>query len=498
MDKDRVNSSPNNSSSNRSTQTGGASTPTSTRASTQQTQLGNAAIAQQVRDAASRATSTTQTDDDSLDYGAIGWAVGDAQESQTELDKSVDQKAIALHSAIEDANPSQIYRQLGGAEHTAVKNAFEQRYGVTVTAFMQEHLSGAELSYGLSFARYGKADLQSRVRAVTEDIVGTDHDKLYEILEGATMEERYALANNARVIAWIRNDTSGTVEKRAMQVLRPLMNSSSLSPDARDALFERIKKTEAKLGTSVDNLITRLRARKGVLNDDEPQMVQDVKAWSAARGPTDIDTNANPAIKPLLEWLQSELSPGEFAECQMAIRSGDKPNLAEKIYAASSETTLGFGDIDQDGVWAFIASATLEERQALLGNPQHVAWLRRTLGETYFTEAMKRLEVNATGESATAYSDLLKELDSWLWVSDNQIFQCLEKMAAADLVELRRDDKVRARIEDGVTDVDRFHALIGYTGPRVAGTDRTASEQDIAQLASSDERLVARIEDAVD
>ena len=187
----------------------------------------------------------------------------------------------------------QIYSLLGG-DNQAVKDAYSAFFGRSVQADMRAHLNITDLTHGLAYARYGKADIASRVQAVTWDIIGTDEDKLYQILEAASLDERLALANNPVAMFYIQNDTSGAVRERCMIVLRPLMNHSGLSAAARAALFEHIRQEEAELGNAVATLMTRLRARKGWFNDDEDGMISDVDAWVAGWGGgfPDLDAQA--------------------------------------------------------------------------------------------------------------------------------------------------------------------------------------------------------------
>lgn len=441
------------------------------------------------------------------DAGALSYArpteeVDDPNHAQSDLDATPEQKAQQLGAAIRGNDMREIYSVLGG-DNQAVKDAYVAYFGRTVQADMRAHLNITNLTHGLAFARYGKADIASRVQAVTWDIIGTDEDKLYQILENASMEERLALANNRVALFDILNDTSGAVRERCMQVLRPLMDNSALSEAARQALFERIRQDEAELGNAVDTLITRLEARKGWVNDDEAGMLSDVEAWVKGRGGgfPDLDTSkGEPAeLMPAVNWLRSELSSREYEQALNSLRSGGNRSTMDKIDEAGSDTTWGISNTDEDGIYQALTEATPAERQTLLNDQAQLDRILSYLDEGSEQErAMAILRGTGTGDTASAYQELLAELDSWMWVSDSTIWSCLERMNTTELVRLRSDADLIAKIEDGISDVSRFHALIGYAGVSVDPNDPNAAAAAETELKASNERLVSRIEHAVD
>jgi DNA uptake protein ComE-like DNA-binding protein len=441
------------------------------------------------------------------DAGALTYArpteeVDDPNHAQSDLDATPEQKAQQLGAAIRGNDMREIYSVLGG-DNQAVKDAYVAYFGRTVQADMRAHLGITNLTHALAYARYGKADIASRVQAVTWDIIGTDEDKLYQILENATMEERLALANNRVALFDILNDTSGAVRERCMQVLRPLMNNSALSEAARQALFDRIRQDEAELGNAVDTLMTRLRARKGWLNDDEAGMISDVEAWVTSRGGgfPDLDTSkGEPAeLMPAVNWLRGELSSREYEQVLNLLKSGGERSTMDKIDEAGADTSWGFSNVDENGIYQALTDATPEERQAILNDPVQ---LHRILGYldqgTERERALAILRGTGTGDTASAYQELLAELDGWLWASDATIYSCLERMSTSELVRLRGDAALVKKIEGRISDVSRFHALIGYTGKAVDPNDPDAAATAENELKASNERLVSRIEHAVD
>lgn len=441
------------------------------------------------------------------DAGALTYArpteeVDDPNQAQSDLDATPQQKAQQLGAAIRGSNMREIYSVLGG-DNQAVKDAYTSYFGRTVQADMRVHLQVTDLTHGLAYARYGKADIASRVQAVTWDIIGTDEDKLFEILETASLEERLALANNPVARFDILNDTSDAVRERCMIVLRPLMDNGGLSQAAREALFERIRQDEAALGNAVDTLITRLEARKGWVNDDEEGMVTDVEAWVTGRGGgfPDLDVEAGePAeVMKAVNWLRRELSSRDYEQVLNTLRSGGQRSALDKVDEAGSDTTWGISDTDEDGVYAALTEATPQERAAILADQTQLDRVLSYLDEgTEQERALAILRGTGSGDTASAYDELLAELDSWVWVSDATVWGCLERMNTTELVRLRGDSTLMAKIEDGIDDVRRFHALIGYSGAALDPTDPCAAADAEQELEASNERIVSRIEHAVD
>ncbi|MEC7947624.1 MAG: DUF4157 domain-containing protein, partial [Myxococcota bacterium] len=389
------------------------------------------------------------------DAGALTYArptaeVDDPNRAQSDLDATPEQRAQQLGAAIRGCNMRQIYSLLGG-DNQAVKDAYSAFFGRSVQADMRAHLNITDLTHGLAYARYGKADIASRVQAVTWDIIGTDEDKLYQILEAASLDERLALANNPVAMFYIQNDTSGAVRERCMIVLRPLMNHSGLSAAARAALFEHIRQEEAELGNAVATLMTRLRARKGWFNDDEDGMISDVDAWVAGRGGgfPDLDVQAGePApLMPVVDWLRGELSAREYEQVLNTLRTGGQRTTMDKIDEAGANRTWGFSNTDEKSIYAALTAASPQERAAILNDPTQ---LGRVLGYldsgSEQDRALAILKGTGTGDTASAYEELLAELDSWLWVSDATIWGCLERMNTTELVRLRGDTALVRRI----------------------------------------------------
>ena len=441
------------------------------------------------------------------DAGALTYArpteeVDDPNHAQSDLDATPEQKAQQLGAAIRGSDMREIYSVLGG-ENQAVKDAYSAYFGRTVQADMRAYLNITHLTHGLAYARYGKADIASRVQAVTWDIIGTDEDKLYQILETASLEERLALANNRVALFDILNDTSGAVRERCMVVLRPLMDNAALSEAARQALFERIRQDEAELGNAVDTLMTRLRARKGWLDDDEEGMLTDVEAWVAGRGggfpDLDVRTGEPAELMTAVNWLRGELSSRDYEKALNTLRSGGQRTTLDKVDEAGSDTTWGISDTDEEGIYAALTGASPTERAAILADQTQLDRILSYLDEGSERErAMAILRGTGTGDTASAYQELLAELDSSIWVSDATVWACLERMNTTELIRLRGDATLISKIEDGIDDVQRFHALIGHTGAAVDPDDPDAAAQAESELKASNERLVSRIEHAVD
>lgn len=434
-----------------------------------------------------------------LNYGSSSTEIADASAVQGELDATPEQKAQELSSAIRGNDMRTIVSLLAG-ENSAVNSAYSAYFGHSAATDMIQFLSYANLTRGLAYARTGEAGLESRIAAVTWDIMGTDHEKLYGILESASLEDRLAMANNAVIIFYITNDTSGSVRERCLSVLRPLMDQSGLSVESREALFEAIRQGEAQLSSQVSTLVTRLDARLGWLDDDEDGMIDDVTAWMTARGtgfPELTASNVEPAeLAPAVEWLRGQLSSRQFEQALNIMRTAGQTSVMDSIDEAGSDTTWGISDTDEDGIYTALAGATLEQRQAILASPTELARVMSYLDEGEEQDrAMALLRAGGTGESATAYQELLAELDSNVYISDATVWDCLERMAPADLVRLRDDPALYARIENGVSDNDRLRDLVGYTGACTVPAD---GSDPGAELAASNARLVARLEHAVD
>jgi len=428
-----------------------------------------------------------------LEFKGSGEKLSDASAAQADLDATPQQKAADLYQAIRDGNMREVYQCLGGNPEP-VRQAFRQLQGLSVQQMMRIWLPSEKLTYGLAFARFGRADLKCRVQAVTIDILGTDEERLFSILEKASIEERYALANDQQVLGWLTGELSGGDLQRALAPLRPLMGTGGISEQAKKALFEKIEAEEASASMAVQGLLVKLRARKGFWNDDEAGMIKDVKAFASARGPMPLD-DVN--LAPALAFLNDELSDREYEQACNIIRTGNKPSLMDKIGEAGQEKTLFISNVDEKGIYEAIAKASPEERQAILASPEDMAQLSALLDEGELARATELLSAQQTGQAAAGMNELLDELDSWLWVSDSKIFACLEKMETSDLVRLRQDDELRQRVEDGLSEANivRFHEVIGYSGSQAAGAHR--SEAEAAQeLAQDDARLVARIEEA--
>ncbi len=442
--------------------------------------------------------------------------VEDANAAQGALEVTPEEKASQLRAAIRTADTRTIYLLLGG-DNSAVKAAFETAYGQSVSAYVMDAMSYEHWTHVLSFVRFGKADVESRVKAVTWDILGTDEKALYHILETASFEERYEMANNQVILFYITNDTSGATKRRCLAALEPLMTSGVLDDAAKTALFEAVKAMEEELGAQVQTLITRLEARKGFWNDDEAGMLTDVEEWVKARGSgfpdLDLEKREPGELMPAIDWLEGELSSREFTQAVNTLRTGGQRGLMDKIEEAGADTTWWWSNVDESGIYAAISAASPEERQAILNDPEQLAQVMALLDEGTEQERVKKLLAGqATGESASAYEDLLEELDGWLYVSDVKVFSCLDRMTPEDLVRIRRDDTLRTKIEGGISDVPRFHATVGYTGEasESGSSNQSGLSEDIKQdlraseetaggeLAKSNERVIALIEEAVD
>ncbi len=433
-----------------------------------------------------------------LRYGSAPGPIADANAAQGELDASPEQRAQQLATAIRADDMRTIAALLAG-DNQEVKRAYQAFFGQSVELDMIDRLPYGSMSTGLSWARHGRADLQSRIRAVTWDIVGTHEEKLYGILEAASLEERLSMANNSLILFYITRDTSGDVRERCMHLLRPLMGHDGLSAEARQTLFQQIREAEAQLGQQAETLLVRLRARKGWLDDDEDGMVSDVEAWAGQRGPVaELDMAARrPAeLMGVMDWLQGELSDRQFLQVVNTVRTGGHRDLLDKVAEAGADTTWGVSDTDEEGIYAAITAASAQERQAILDDPARLARLLAPLDEGSERErARALLRGQGTGDSASAYQELLSELDSWLYISDANIYACLERMSPQELARVRQDTALLGRIERGVSDLPRLHALVGYTGSQGPDQDNGLPAAD---LAASNERLVARIEHAVD
>ena len=287
-----------------------------------------------------------------------------------------------------------------------------------------------------------------------------------------------------------------------MQVLRPLMDNSGLSQAAREAVFASVRADEAALASQVATLITRLEARKGWMNDDEAGMLTDVAAWVAQRGGfpnLDVSTGQPTELMPAVNWLRSELSSREFEQALNSLRTGGQTTVADKIDEAGSDTTWGISDVDEDGIYAALTAATPQERLAILNDPTQLAHVLSYLDEgSEQDRAMALLRGTGTGDTASAYQELVGELDSWMWISDATVFGCLERMSTTELVRLRGDADMVKKIEGGISDISRFHAMIGYTANSPATTPAGQAVDPGSELEASNERVVARIEHAVD
>ena len=437
------------------------------------------------------------TDRGALQYSAPTHEVADASAAQADLDATPEQNAQELNVAIMSGDMRTVYMLLSG-DNAAISSAYRGYFGTSVAMHMIDHLPIAHLSTGLAYARTGQADLQSRIRAITWDIVGTDEEKLYGILEAASIEERSAMANNAVIRFYILQDTSGNIRDRCMQVLEPLIESGGLSAEARQALWDSVEAEEAQLASQVETLITRLDARLGYFDDDEAGMITDVTAWVQQRGAfpnLDVEAGTPAELMPAVTWLRGQLSSRQYEQVLNLLRTGGQTTPMDAIDEAGSDTTLGFSDTDEAGIYTAISNATPEQRQAILADPAQLARVMSYLDEgTEQDRAMALLRGGGTGETATAYQELMAELDARVYISDGTVWSCLERMTSSELVRIRDDAALMARIEAGISDVPRLHALVGYTGQCVAAT----VDEQAAALDASNERVVARIEHGVD
>jgi len=430
------------------------------------------------------------------DQGIMGnSAVASAMAPQADLSADAEERAVQLRDAVVNGDMRTIYMVLGGPDNSAEKEAYRKAIGVSVEASMKIWLRGSDLMYGLSFAHFGKADIKCRIHAVTIDILGTEEERLFEILEGATMEERYALAQDREVIRWLWSELSGADFQRAFAPLAPFVGQVA-DKAAKEALFAKVEESEKELGTAAEALLTKLKSHKGFLNDDEEGMIGECEAFAKEHGKIDV---SDPAMSAVMGFLSSELSDKDYSKARSMLTSGGQRTLLDKINEADNNKTLWlFHNTDEDAICQAIAATPLAERKAFLENEAAMKRLGEVLGGDDLQHAMSLLNGQDTAADHAALDDLRKELDSWLWVSDHKVFEALERMTAPALVRLRENEALRKEIESGLSDdnVAIFHQTIGYTGAGRA--DGVSVEDAAADLASSNARVVARIEEAVD
>jgi hypothetical protein len=196
-----------------------------------------------------------------------------------------------------------------------------------------------------------------------------------------------------------------------------------------------------------------------------------VKSRGSGFADLDLENREPGALMPAIDWLQGELSSRQFTQAVNTLRTGGQRGLMDKIAEAGADTTWWWSNVDEAGINAAISAASVEDRQAILNDPEQLAKLMAMLDEGSEQDRVKKLLAGqAEGDSASAYDELLGELESWLYVSDVKIYSCLDRMPPADLVRIRRDDALRTKIEGGISDVPRFHALVGYTAGSIEAT----------------------------
>lgn len=430
------------------------------------------------------------------DQGILGnSAVASAMTPQGDLSADAEERAVQLRDAVVSGDMRTIYMVLGGPDNTAEKDAYRKAIGLPVESSMKIWLRGSDLMYGLSFARFGKADIKCRIHAVSIDILGTEEERLFEILEGATMDERYALAQDREVIRWLWSELSGADFQRAFAPLAPFVGQVA-DDAAKAALFAKVEQSENELGTAAEALLTKLKSHKGFLNDDEEGMIGECEAFAKEHGKIDV---SDPAMSAVMGFLSSELNDKEYSKARSTLTSGGQRTLLDKINEADNHKTMWlFHNTDEDAICQAIAATPLAERKAFLDNEAAMKRLREVLEGDDLQHAMTLLNGQDTAADHAALHDLHDELDSWLWVSDHKVFEALERMSAPALVRLRENEALRKDIEGGLSDanITIFHQTIGYTG---AGRAEGKSVEDAAaELEGSNARVVARIEEAVD
>ena len=455
--------------------------------------------------------------EDTLTSSASGDDIKDANAVQDGLEVGHREEAAQLRAAIDSSDTRVIYMLLGG-NNAPVQAAFHEAYGEAVADYVMRAMTDKHWVHVLAFVRYGEASPASKVKAVTHDIVGTNEDALYHFLETAAPEELFEIANDPTIRRHITRETSGSDQRRCLNALEPYVTSGQLDATAKAELFAAVAESQAQLGTQVDTLITRLEARNNWVNDDEEGMLADVADWVKGRGAgfpdLDLATREPKEIMPAIDWLERQLNARQFAQAINTLRTGGQRGLTDKIEEAGENTTLWWWkNTDEADIYAAISAASPQERQAILDDPAQLEQVMALLDDGKEQERVKALLAGqAVRDSAAAYDDLLAELDSWLNVSDRNVFAALDRMSPADLVRIRGDDALRGRIEAGISDVARLHEILGYVGVApVEGTSNQAGlseevrdelreeeEQAGADLAKSNQRVIALVEEALD
>lgn len=440
----------------------GAATAPAMDATPEQTTLGNAAVQQKMKG--------TSAD-------PLAPAVPGADSTLLDL-------AVELSSALHHADMPTLYRILSRGDRAAILEKYAKAMSGNQGFETDAHANLSEMDAitAISFAKNGKADLYCKVMVVTRWMYGTDEDTLFTLLETSPPADVLALVE--RDVTWL-DELSGAQYRRAAQVLEPYgqaiqEHGGSLSAEARAAFLEEFSKE----GPTSADLLAQLEARRGWTDDDEVGMLADVHAWAKKKGKqTEIDP-------VLLTWLEGQLSASQFVEAKNALRTGDDRTLDDKIDEAAAERSWFdlVANPDEQRMYDAIEEASADERSAWAGSDD-AKGLGASIGESDAAHAMT-LVAAPDKESAANLDDLLTALEGITYVSDQQVFGALDKMKPAELARLRSDPALRERIESCVSDVDAFHAVIGYTLPAVEGDDEAAGKA----IAANTARMVARVE----
>lgn len=394
-----------------------------------------------------------------------------------------EQLADTLFSSVELEDMPIIYSILGGPDRALVLEAYELQYPEALLDHMQHCLSARDYSYAASFYHHGKIDVLTRVQAVTAHIWGTDEESVLDIVESATPEETVLLARDPRFHAWTSGLGDGGMRERLLATLGPYLPEAGLTQAEALALAGAPK----SVGPDLALLMERLGYRCGYLDDDEDGMVKDARAFAARRGPLDLsEPSIAEQVRPLLHFLEDELSAKQLAIVKGALQTGDKPGLEDQVKASLEETFWGLSSPNEEEIWTALSEASSDERASLWADESLRSHLETTLDADAYARAEKLVDNPAA--TVTGYNSLLSALDASLWISDAEVFSALEQMSPAELTRLRGDTALMRQMREGLHwgNAERFEALVGTHLPQ--------DESAAALLAADNERLLARIE----
>lgn len=403
-----------------------------------------------------------------------------AQAGAAALGLSLDDQVAALHRALREGDAQTVQNLLAG-DNRALSLAYAQQHGRSVAAAIAANPPGGRLWPLLDFAEQGHQDVVTRFLDHTAHVLGTDEDGLWTLLETASHDQRRQLAQDPRVAAAVAQDLGPAERARVERVLGPFQ-----APDGGDSAAIAVQ--EARLDHQAGSLRIRLEARKGLFDDDEAGMVADVQAWALARGEAfpQVAEGDPPELASVVAFLRSELGREDLAQALTLLKTGGQPGLVDRIELAASATTLWVPDTDEEAIYAALRSASPAERAALRDDPQARSRALAHLDPDEQARAEALLASDFQGAGAVGLDRLLAELDSPLHISDAVVYDALDGLTPQELQAVREDRALRARIEDGVSDVGRVRDVLGHS----SGARGPSLQADNA-------RMVARLEEAL-